>query len=96
MPCTTEFLTVLAALGGAVINMLMALRDGSHLLDTLIVGMVSVFAGMVLSPVLVAPLTELMPRLAEAGQVPVAGAVALLGAHYLLRWLEALAGGDDL
>ena len=82
-----------AALGGSLINILLALRHGARALDVLLAGLVSLFAGVVLAPALVQPLEAWLPGLASAGQVPVAGCVALFGTHYIRRLLHHLNAG---
>lgn len=89
------FANFAAALAGAVINMLFELRIGSTPIDIVLVGALSLFAGTVMAPVLIAPLAGVLPGLGDVGQVPVAGAVALFGAHFLLRQLERLHGEDE-
>lgn len=91
---TISLWVFLAAVSGALINVLYSIKNNGQLIDLAIAGVVSMFCGLVLGPLLIAPLEAFFPTIHDAGDIPATAVVALFGSHYLQKVMRSLQGGD--
>ncbi len=92
----------LACMGGALINVLWAVKKGGQPIDLALAGLVAMFTGFFLAPVFRGVFEAVVPGFDEAGAVGTAAITSLFGARlieFVIRGLNKLGqkgeGKDD-